>query len=562
MQAARKRLLAGALASISFGVTALMSTPGAGAAPAPSLGYDATTDFGSLYNIERVVGAQDLWAAGYTGEGVDVALVDTGVSPVAGLSDPDKVVYGPDVSTDNGNPDLRYLDSYGHGTHMAGIIAGNDGATQGKGYADPAKFNGIAPDARIVSVKAGATDGATDVAQVIAGINWVVDHKDADGLHIRVLNLSFGTDSVQPWLIDPLTFAVERAWNAGIVVVVAAGNDGAAAAQVANPATDPKVITVGGDETNGTLDTKDDTVPAFAQHGNLVRSVDVIAPATHVLSLRVPGSYVDVNNPGGVVGDRFIRGSGTSQATAVVSGLAALLVEKFPTATPDQIKAYLTGSARPIGALSNLKLGGLLGSVGSLTGLSGLGLCSNPVTNAYSGCGVVTVSPAVGLKKLAPSVQLTLPATGLGSLDAARGTGSLLLDGAPGPGPAHHPRSHHRHLDPGRRRAAGTATAGPATAGPTAAGPATAGRATAGRATAGRATAGRATAGPATAGPPGCGRSSGAAPPEWPGRGQGPASKATSRPKVTHEGGHFVATLVVKGKARPADPRREAWSPD
>jgi len=430
MQAARKRLLAAALASVSFGVTALMSMPGAGAAPAP-LGYNATTDFGSLYNIERVVGAQDLWAAGYTGGGVDVALIDTGVSPVAGLSGADKVVDGPDVSTDNGNPDLRYLDSYGHGTHMAGIIAGNDGATAGKGYADPAKFNGIAPEARIVSVKAGATDGAVDVAQVIAGINWVVDHKDADGLHIRVLNLSFGTDAVQPWLIDPLTFAVERAWNAGIVVVVAAGNDGAATTQVANPASDPKVITVGGDETNGTLDTRDDTVPAFAQHGNLVRSVDIIAPATHVLSLRVPGSYVDVNNPAGVVGDRFMRGSGTSQATAVVSGLAALLVDKFPTATPDQIKAFLTSSARPIGTLSSLKLGGLLGSVGSLTGLSGLGLCSNPVTNAYAGCGVVTVSPAVGLRKLAASVQLTLPATGLGSLDAARGSGGLLLDGAP-----------------------------------------------------------------------------------------------------------------------------------
>jgi serine protease AprX len=425
--AARKRLLAGALASVTFGVTALMSPPGAGAAPAPSLGYDATTDFGSLYNIERIVGAQDLWAAGFTGKGVDVALIDTGVSPVAGLSDPDKIVFGPDVSTDNGNEDLRYLDSYGHGTHMAGIIAGRDGTTAGKGYADPKKFNGVAPDARIVSVKAGATDGATDVQQVIAGINWVVDHKDADGLNIRVLNLSFGTDSVQPYLIDPLTFAVERAWNAGIVVIVAAGNDGLATLQVANPATDPKVVTVGAAEPNGTLDVKDDTVPAFAQHGNLVRSVDVIAPATHVLSLRVPGSWIDVNNPGGVVGDRFLRGSGTSQATAVTSGLAALLVQKFPNASPDQIKAYLTSTARPIGNLSSLKLG--LGSLGGLTGLSGLGLGTNPVTNFYAGNGVVTGAKAVSMRALAPALQLTIPATGLGSLDASRGSGSLLLDG-------------------------------------------------------------------------------------------------------------------------------------
>jgi serine protease AprX len=186
-------------------------------------------------------------------------------------------------------------------------------------------------------------------------------------------------------------------------------------------------VTVGAAETNGTLDVRDDTVPAFAQHGNLVRSVDVVAPATHVLSLRVPGSWVDRGNPGGVVGERFIRGSGTSQAAAVTSGLAALLVQKFPTATPDQIKAYLMSTARPIGTLSTVTLG--LGGLSRTLGLSGLGLATNPVTNWYAGNGVVTGLPAVTTRTLAPAIQLTLPSTGLGSLDAARGSGSLLDGG-------------------------------------------------------------------------------------------------------------------------------------
>jgi serine protease AprX len=421
MRSARKRALATVLATMSFGVTALVQPPGAAAAPLPSagLGFEATTDFGSLYNIERIIGAQDLWAAGYTGKGVDVALIDTGVSPVPGLDD-GRVVYGPDISFDSGNPDLRYLDSYGHGTHMAGIIAGRDPVAaacarcaNASPYSNPDRFYGVAPDSRIVSVKVGATDGATDVSQVIAGINWVVAHKNDNGLNVRVLNLSFGTDSLQPYLLDPLAYAVERAWSAGIVVVVAAGNDGLAVLSVANPASDPDVIAVGGDEPNGTLDVRDDTVPPFATHGTILRTVDVAAPATHVLSLRVPGSMVDLQNPGGVVGERFIRGSGTSQAAAVTSGLAALLVQKFPTATPDQIKAYLLGTARPIGLLSGLMLP----------------LLGNPVNKIWAGSGVVDGRPAVKLKSLPLSTQVNLPATGLGSLDLARGTGWVLLDG-------------------------------------------------------------------------------------------------------------------------------------
>ena len=180
MGSARKRALV--LVGVLAGMTASqLSTGVAGAAPAPvasPLGFDATADLGSLHNIERIIGADELWKDGYTGAGVDVALIDTGVTPVPGLDD-GQVIDGPDLSFDTADPDLRYLDSYGHGTHMAGIIAGRDAvdpAAPGarSPYTDADRFDGVAPDARIVNVKVGATDGAVDVSQVIAGIDWVV----------------------------------------------------------------------------------------------------------------------------------------------------------------------------------------------------------------------------------------------------------------------------------------------------------------------------------------------------------------------------------------------------
>jgi serine protease AprX len=140
---------------------------------------------------QEVTGAGEYWNNGYTGRGVDVALLDTGVVQVNGLRS-GKVVYGPDLSYEADNPDLRHKDTYGHGTHMAGIIAGRDDYTPiYKGNEDG--FLGMAPGTRVVSVKLADATGATDVSQVI-GIDWVVQNKNKNGLNIRVLNLSFGTD--------------------------------------------------------------------------------------------------------------------------------------------------------------------------------------------------------------------------------------------------------------------------------------------------------------------------------------------------------------------------------
>jgi serine protease AprX len=292
---------------------------------------------------ERLTGAGDYWDDGLTGRGVDVALLDSGVVEVDGLDGDDKVVHGPDLSFENHRADLRNQDTYGHGTHMAGIIAGRDDA---RATRQGASFAGMAPGARLVSLKLADANGATDVSQVIAGIDWVVQHRNRHGLNIRVLNLSFGTDGVQDYRIDPLAYAVEVAWRKGIVVVVAAGNEGFGSAKLNNPAYDPHVLAVGAADTSGTADRADDTVPSWSSRGDGTRNPDLVAPGTSIVSLRDPGSAIDLAYPTARVGDRFFKGTGTSQAAAVVSGAAALVIQQRPGISPDQVKRLLTKSAR------------------------------------------------------------------------------------------------------------------------------------------------------------------------------------------------------------------------
>ena len=308
--------------------------------------YDPGSDVGSTFNTARATGASSYWQAGYTGQGVDVALIDSGVVPVNGLTTPGKVVLGPDLSEESQTP-AAYLDTFGHGTHVAGIIAGRDNAAAAP-YDNPANFTGIAPDARIVSIKVADAHGLTDVSQVIAAIDWVVQHRDDGVLHIRVLNLSFGTDSTQSWRYDPLAYAAEAAWRHGIVVVVSAGNAGSSSDTLSDPAFDPNLLAVGAADTQGTVDTADDTVASFSNTGR-TRHPDLVAPGVHIVSLRDPGSYVDQTYAStGAVGDRFFRGSGTSQAAAVASGAAALLLSQHPSLSPDQVKAVLVESAQPL----------------------------------------------------------------------------------------------------------------------------------------------------------------------------------------------------------------------
>lgn len=373
--------------------------------------WAAKDDLGSLWSTEKAIGAQQVYGKSdpnnalrkLTGAGVGVALIDTGVTPVAGLDAAGKVVNGPDLSFDSQSEGTRYLDAYSHGTHMASIIAGRDAGSKGR-ESDPAYTVGVAPDAKIVNVRAGAFDGSVDVSQVIAGIDWVVTNRAAQ--NIRVINLSYGTGSVQGYQLDPLAHAVESAWRAGIVVVVAAGNDGDAAGEQAltMPAIDPYVIAVGSSDHQGTFNQDNDTVGSWTNEGGTSRRADLMAPGKSIVGLRVPGSEADLEHPEGrVAGDtagRYFRGTGTSQSTAVVSGAVALMLQRNPKLTPDQVKSVLK--------------------------LASTRLLNDP--SPAQGSGELNVARAIEvLEKYAPTnavfttKQTFSGSTGLGSLEAARG---------------------------------------------------------------------------------------------------------------------------------------------
>ena len=341
-----RRTATGALA------TALVLAGALAPASVAASAYDPTSDVNSMALTTLYSGAQAWWAAGYTGKGVDVALIDSGVAPVNGLSAPGKVVYGPDLSLESQAPNLTNLDTFGHGTFMAGLIAGrDDGVAAPYAAASATNYVGMAPDARIVSLKVATADGGTDVSQVIAAIDWVVQHKNDNGMNIRVLNLSYGTNSTQWFGVDPLAYAVEQAWNAGIVVVAAAGNSGfqskGSSPALANPAFDKRIIAVGASDSSGTAAILDDTVPDFSAQAKTgsARAPDFVAPGVHLQGLRVANSYIDNEAGRTLIDDRFMRGSGTSESAAITSGAVALLLDRWPNATPDQIKNALRVAA-------------------------------------------------------------------------------------------------------------------------------------------------------------------------------------------------------------------------
>ncbi len=281
------------------------------------------------------------------GSGVDVAIIDTGVAPVAGLDGTDKVLHGPDLSFEGQHAEVAYLDTYGHGTHMAAIIAGNRPG-----------HNGIAPGARIVSVKVAGHDGITTVPQVVAAIDWVIEHRNTDGLNIRVLNLSLGQAGVDNHIGDHLSAAVERAWRAGIFVVVAAGNSGETQAHLDSPAIDPYVMAVGAtDPFSGDDDKETRLVPAWSATGDGTRNPETVTAGRSLASYRVPGSTIDSIIPLARYGDDLFLGSGTSQAAAVTSGLAAIYIGNHPSVTPDQLKYRLQTRALDLEYVATIKEG-------------------------------------------------------------------------------------------------------------------------------------------------------------------------------------------------------------
>jgi serine protease AprX len=320
----------------------------------------------------------------YSGLGVTVAVLDTGVTRHPDLGD--RVVARLDLT-----PEGDGFDRHGHGTSMTGIVAGDGTASAGR-------FRGVAPGARILSFKVASWNGATDVTAVLGALEWIAAHGPRYG--VRVVNLSFGTDSSQDHLIDPLNFAVQRLWARGILVVAAAGNRGQGGSNIDKPGDDPWVLTVGAADTRNTASTDDDVVAPFSSTGPTAHDVDkpdLVAPGVNLVSHRALDSTLDGLRPAARVESDYFKSTGTSAATAVVSGVAALMFEADPTITPDEAKAALMGTASPA----------LAGQDGA-----GRGLVDAAAAVAASRAGTFEEWPAQdGLAR----------SSGLGSIDSSRG---------------------------------------------------------------------------------------------------------------------------------------------
>lgn len=290
----------------------------------------------------RVVNADHAWREGATGRGVTVAVLDSGIAADPDLVQPNNRILARVSFV--GQTAGGLADPGGHGTHVAGIIAGNGAQSEGE-------YVGIAPEASLVDVRVLNDNGSGRVSSVVRGIEWVLAHREQYG--IRVVNLSIGAPPRTTYRTDPLAAAVEIAWRRGLVVVAAAGNRGPSEGTVDSPGIDPYVITVGATDDRDTLRTTDDLLAPFSSWGTPLGSTarpDLVAPGRRIVSLRAPGSYLDRSLADRVVearnGTTYFRLSGTSMATPVVSGAVALLLEQRPELTPDQVKALLTGTTQ------------------------------------------------------------------------------------------------------------------------------------------------------------------------------------------------------------------------
>jgi serine protease AprX len=291
-----------------------------------------------------------LGTPGYMGAGVGVAILDSGIASHTALDT--RVAAHVNLVSDE--PGVTG-DPFGHGTHIAGIVGGNTSAAK---YVTPAFAGGTAPAVKLIDVRVLGRTGSGRTSDVIAGIDWAVAHKR--DYNIKVVNLSLGHPVTEPSVTDPLCQAVERAVAAGITVVVSAGNYGVTSAGapvlggITSPGNSPAALTVGAIDTKGTLDTSDDEVAAYSSKGparyEIVVKPDVVAPGTKIVSLEAQGSYLSTTYPqwhiAGSGKNAYMRLTGTSMATAVVSGGVALLLNAQPSLNPMQVKISMQMGAR------------------------------------------------------------------------------------------------------------------------------------------------------------------------------------------------------------------------
>jgi serine protease AprX len=334
------------------------------------------------YRTSMTIGARAIQQAlGYTGAGVGVAVIDSGIATWHDdltARDFASYPYGNQrvsAFVDLVNGQTTPYDDDGHGTHVAGIIAGN-------GYDSTGRNAGVAPDANLVVLKALDGRGNGTISTVIQALDWVLANRTR--YNIRVVNLSVGAAIRESYFTDPLTLAARRLVDAGVVVVAAAGNlgkNGAGAAQyggIGAPANAPWVLTVGASSTMGTTGREDDTMASFSSRGptylDWAAKPDLVAPGVGTVSLTSPGSVLYGARPDALLagtvpmlGYPYLSLSGTSMAAPVVSGTIAVMLQANPSLTPNAVKAILQYTAQSYAGYDPLTQGaGFLNAVGAV----------------------------------------------------------------------------------------------------------------------------------------------------------------------------------------------------
>ncbi len=289
----------------------------------------------------RTIGADRVWNEPpyYQGQGIGVAVVDSGVTNQADFYTPMGANRIPAAVAFNDDYNRTPFDGYGHGTHVAGIIGG-DGELSGGAYI------GIAPMVSLINVKVSNDNGGSNASNVVKGLQWINDNRTI--YNIRVVNLSLNSSVAESYHTNPIAAAVEILWFNKVVVVVSAGNKGKNA--LFPPANDPFVITVGATDDRGTPSIADDIIAAYSGFGKTIDDIDkpdLVAPGTNIISVMPnPNNVLALAHPDNVVERLYLRMSGTSMAAPVVAGAVALLLQAHPNLTPDQVKYRLKATAR------------------------------------------------------------------------------------------------------------------------------------------------------------------------------------------------------------------------
>lgn len=303
---------------------------------------DGTKRIDVLKDVLQLEKVHDM---GITGKGVTVAVIDTGIYPHEDYKS--RIIGWKDMVNDRPNP----YDDNGHGTHCAGLVLGD-------GHQAGGRFQGSAPEANLVGIKVLSGEGGGAMSDVIRGVEWAIENKEK--YNIKVISMSLGAPSFQKEKYDLVSKAVAKAWDAGILPVIAAGNSGPFLETVGTPGNSAKALTIGAYDDKNTADLADDTMAFFSSRGPTTRDrtvkPDLASPGVQLVSTLSKNSTIDhANIPR--YGDDYILLSGTSMATPVAAGIAALIYQAAPNLTPREVMDLMTSTARPISDTTPLAQG-------------------------------------------------------------------------------------------------------------------------------------------------------------------------------------------------------------